>query len=1212
TPHSPTALLKQLRQCETQNLRPVLIFDQFEEFFFVDIAPQQRRQFFEFVGECLNVLSVKVILSLRVDYLHYLLECNDLPSMKIISNDILSNHVLYKLGNFSPTDAKSIIEQLTERGHFHLEPALVEELVQDLAQELGEVRPIELQVVGAQLQTEKITTLVKYRECGTKEELVKRYLNAVVEDCGAENQQTAEFVMYLLTDEKGTRPLKTRAELERDLQALAADVSKEASKLDLILEIFVESGLVVLLRENPANRYQLVHDYLAAFIRQQQEPKLKELMAELERERKQRKLSEQKLNRFLKIALAGSVAAGLVLAVLTATAFESARRAQEQRTQAQQQRKKAEISEINALTNSSEVFFASWQYFDALIEALKAVGKLKNLGLASTNSRIQVVAALRQAVYNVSEHNRLEGHDSSVILVNFSPDGKILASAGWDSTIKLWDVATGKSLKTFSGHNNDGVYGVNFSPDGKTLASASADKTIKLWDVATGKQLRTFSGHSDAVYSVSFSPDGKTLASAGADKTIKLWNVTTGKQLKTLSGHRNAVYSVSFSPDGKTLASASWDKTIKLWDVAIGKSLKIFSGHSDAVYSVSFSPDGKTLASASWDKTVKLWNVTTGKQLKILSGHRNRVYSVSFSPDGRTLASGSWDSTIKRWDVATGKQLQTLSGHSDLVHSVSFSPDSKTLASAGAENTIKFWEITTGKQLKTLSGHNNTLYSVSFSPDGKTLASASWDKTIKLWNVTTGKQLKTFSGHRNEVYSVSFSPDGKTLASASWDKTIKFWNVTTGKQLKTLSGHRNGVYSVSFSPDGKTLASTSWDKTIKLWDVAAGKQLKTLSGHNDAVYSVSFSPDGKTLASASWDKTIKLWNVTTGKQLKTLSGHRNGVYSVSFSPDGRTLASASWDSTIKLWDVATGKQLKTLIGHSSAVYSVSFSPDGKTLASSSWDVTIKLWDIATGKQLKTLSGHRNAVYSVSFSPDGKTLASGSSDNTAILWNFNLENLVRDGCTWLNSYLTTHTDVLEELKACQNDSIRVKAAPALVTQGEELARNGNINAAINKFYKAQTWDSNLKLDPKAKAQEFANKGKAESLITEGKSFANEGKVKEAIAAYTQAQQLDPKVQIDAESWNSLCWDGSLRRHAADVMFACEKAVRLAPNDGEIRDSRGFARALTGNTQGAIEDFEAFIAQTDDKERKSQRQRWVKDLRAGKNPFTDAELKSLLNQ
>ncbi|MEH2074529.1 MAG: ribosome assembly protein 4, partial [Nostoc sp.] len=239
----PQYLISRLKENEQHNLRTVLIFDQFEEFFFVYTEPAQRKQFFEFLGECLNVLSVKVILSLRVDYIHYLLECNDLPSLKIIGNDILSNNVLYKLGNFSPADTKSIIQRLTENTSFHLEDVLVEQLVQDLAGELGEVRPIELQVVGAQLQTENITTLAEYRQRGTKDELVKRYLNEVVHDCGVENQQAADILLYLLTDEKGTRPLKTRAELERDLQEYFSEIPPTPLKKLSIINIFLNRKL---------------------------------------------------------------------------------------------------------------------------------------------------------------------------------------------------------------------------------------------------------------------------------------------------------------------------------------------------------------------------------------------------------------------------------------------------------------------------------------------------------------------------------------------------------------------------------------------------------------------------------------------------------------------------------------------------------------------------------------------------------------------------------------------------------------------------------------------------------------------------------------------------------------------------------------------------------------------------------------------------------
>ncbi|GAB1311808.1 hypothetical protein MFIFM68171_02018 [Madurella fahalii] len=520
----------------------------------------------------------------------------------------------------------------------------------------------------------------------------------------------------------------------------------------------------------------------------------------------------------------------------------------------------------------------------------------------------------------------LEGHDSSVRSVAFSPDGQRLVSGSDDTTIKIWDPASGNCLQTLQGHDS-WVRSVAFSPDGQRLVSGSDDTTIKIWDPASGNCLQTLRGHDSSVHSVAFSPDGQRLVSGSDDTAIKIWDPASGNCLQILRGHDSSVRSVAFSPDGQRLVSGSDDTTIKIWDPASGSCLQTLRGHNSWVHSVAFSPDGQRLVSGSYDKTIKVWDPASGSCLQILRGHNNWVYSVAFSPDSQRLVSGSYDTTIKIWDPASGSCLQTLRGHNSSVRSVAFSPDSQRLVSGSDDTAIKIWDPTSGSYLQTLRGHDSWVRSVAFSPDGQRLVSGSDDKTIKIWDPVSGSCLQTLRGHDNWVRSVAFSPDSQRLVSGSDDKTIKIWDPASGSCLQTLRGHNNWVYSVAFSPDGQRLVSGSYDTTIKIWDPASGSCLQTFRGHDSWVRSVAFSPDSQRLVSGSDDKTIKIWDPASGSCLQTLRGHNSWVRSVAFSPDGQRLVSGSDDTTIKIWDPASGSCLQSIdIGTS--VTHVSFDHTG--------------------------------------------------------------------------------------------------------------------------------------------------------------------------------------------------------------------------------------------------------------------------------------------
>ena len=1053
---TPT-LIQELREnAEHRSLLTVLIFDQLEEFFFVYPNPVTRWAFWDFLGSCLNLPYIKVVFSLREDYLHYLLE-GDRLHLDDITADILGRDKRYPLDNFSPNEAKETIEKLTQRSQFYLKPNLINQLVTDLAKSSGKVRPIELQVVGTQLQDDDIVTLEQYKALGDdpKLVLVERFLEQVIRDCGPENEEIANLILFLLTDEKGTRPLKTKSELATEVTVLQTDVTIDVKRLTFILKILVESGLVMLLPAISAERYQLVHDYLVSFIQRKQKPGLLEKISELQKrdEESQAKIEQLRQEKELSEALAREerlkrrfdrvqkqrrhvVGFAGIVTVLGALATGLAALTYSQAHQLERAKTQAITAEIQANTTLSSSLLTSGQHLDALVAAIKGGNQLQDSAVPA-DIQFATVSQLLNTLHTVQEYNRLDGHSDWVNHVSFSPDGQLIASASADRTVKLWE-NNGRLRRSLP--HDARVNSVVFSPDGQLIVSGSDDKTVRLWSRA-GDEITVIreqqGGHQRSITSLSFSPDAQMFASASDDRTVKLWQ-RDGTLITTLEGHADRVKAVSFSPDGKVIASASWDKTVKLWDQQ-GDLLDTLE-HDDRVTTVSFSPKGD-LATGSWDGTVRIWD-RAGKILNPLTGHDDRITSLDFSPDGKTLVVVSADNVVKFWTLdRENGTFEESEEHSNIaipvINNANFAPSSsgnKLAFAGGGDNAIRLWRLD-GLKPTTLTGHDGPIVSVRFSPDGAQIATAG-DYTITsedeikngdviIW--TTAEQREKVLPVNGSVAGIEFSPDGEQLAiaenpvpdnpSSAEERPgqIRLWQIN-GEASKTITV-QGSISSISFSPDGKLMASaymlqeTAEGSKVTVWDLNTGNELITFHAHDDRITTIHFSPDSQIIASASWDNTVKLWNLQ-GEELAVLggdNGYTDPVTDVSFAPNTEMLVSSSYDNTIKLWTF-DGELLHTLKGHTSTVTDIDFNAAGDQLIAASADQTLTVWSVnptvPTDSHLLTSLESDGAIQSISWSPDSSLVASATADN-AVLLNFNLENLLTLGCDWLNAYLTTN-------------------------------------------------------------------------------------------------------------------------------------------------------------------------------------------------------------
>jgi len=433
-----------------------------------------------------------------------------------------------------------------------------------------------------------------------------------------------------------------------------------------------------------------------------------------------------------------------------------------------------------------------------------------------------------------------------------SPDGKTLATGDFDLSARLWDAVTGNMRYQLRNEEDMGIglvdrggYAaiVTFSPDGKLVASAGFGCPVRLWDVATGREVRHCQGRPDVISSLAFSADGTTLAAAGTRGMIQLFDTATGRESLPFDRPPDVGETALFLADSKTILTGNgganargFGNAVRLWDAATGRERRHFVCYRDWGQ-IKLSANGQIAVVADWpDTKVRLWHVPTGKELWIVPEESR--FPMALDATGRRLVTTCKDlRTLCLWDVVTHKELQRFEGHRGTVLPIALSPDGTALVSGsidvdGGDGTMRVWDAATGKERwqKSPRGFLSVRRFI-FSPDSRILATVGRipgaaahrdvPGEVHLLDAASGNEISHFRGHAGGLSAGAFSADGRTLAVGGGDYTVSLFEVATGKERCILRGHEDYIASLSFSQDGRQLVSVGGNGIALVWNLAA-------------------------------------------------------------------------------------------------------------------------------------------------------------------------------------------------------------------------------------------------------------------------------------------------------------------------------------------------------------------------------------------------------
>jgi WD40 repeat protein len=613
-----------------------------------------------------------------------------------------------------------------------------------------------------------------------------------------------------------------------------------------------------------------------------------------------------------------------------------------------------------------------------------------------------------------------KGHELAVLSATVSADSNFLFTGSKDKSIKLWDIANGREVRSFLGHEHF-VNSISISADGKYLLSGSYDKTIRIWDVLTGKQMFIHSGE-DLITDVFFDPTQKFFVATGYNRygsqdSATIFDYKSKRILKRIPINadegRGYGVSVSVSNDGKWIAFGEDNRTVNIYSTTDWKQKHAFESEGwcgGCATFTAFDPLTRYLFTASHRGALKKYDLSSGALISKFDTPVDDLTGLAVSDDGGLVALAT-EKLITVFNAATGvKQASLVAEDKGEFHRVTFTKGGKELVVTSDDNTAAIWDFIANKKIKTFTGFLNQRdkggleYDPNFAwqsaiakyirfknsllicKDGKTLLKGKFGKKLKQWDIATGKTLMEFNGHDKAVISYKLSKDGKRLLTGGGDGRIILWDVATGDTLKVIRSYKEPVFDVNFSSDESRIVSASWDATMKIHDIKTGTRTHYIElPENSSAYNLVFHPNDLYILSARLNHSIELWEPDTRTVVRNFVGHTDIISSITFSSDGKTIMSTSWDGTTRLWDVSTGLMTKK-INQKLPVYTAIFSHDEKTIYTGAADRTISVYETITGKLLKKFEGHQAEITSLCFSPDQKMLISHSVDGVTKFWD----------------------------------------------------------------------------------------------------------------------------------------------------------------------------------------------------------------------------------